>query len=205
MFHLKPLPYDLQALEPALIKEQVAIHYQKHHQTYVDNLNKIIQQETTLQKKSLVELLSDAQALPESSRQAIINFGGGVYNHDLFWQCMHHADTATTPTGPLLEAIIRDFGSFEACKQQLTQVATTWFGSGWGWLCIDKNNKLIITGTANQNCPLSDKLYPLLTIDVWEHAYYIQYQNLRADFVQSWWSLVNWQFVQERYHAPFAR
>jgi Fe-Mn family superoxide dismutase len=118
---------------------------------------------------------------------------------------MHHADTATAPTGPLLEAIIRDFGSFETCKQQLTQIATTWFGSGWGWLCIDANNKLLITGTANQNCPLSDKLYPLLTIDIWEHAYYIQYQNRRADFVQSWWSLVNWQFVQERYNSPFAR
>ncbi len=197
-YKIVPLPYTSTALEPYIDSHTFEFHYGKHYAGYVENLNRVLAPKKEYHSYTLEQLLKDPAKLDEDVRQAIINFGGGVYNHEFFWQILS-AEHNQKPTGQLADAIVRDFGSFEKFQEQLTKVSVSWFGSGWGWLCSDRASKLVILGTANQNCPLSMGLYPLLALDVWEHAYYLQYQNRRADFVKACWHVINWRAIERRY------
>lgn len=200
VFLLGPLPYDYKALEPYIDARSLEIHYTKHHQAYVDNLNKAVADYPELQKKSIEDLLKDLTQVPEAARLGVRNFGGGHYNHAFFWSIMGAKHDMKVPED-LAKAIEKQFGSFELFKEQFTKAAQTLFGSGWAWLVIDKKRNLQILKTVNQDCPLSDGLVPLLCIDVWEHAYYLQYQQKRADFIAGWWHVVNWEKVAENYRV----
>lgn len=196
----KPLPYSPEALEPFITAQTMKFHYGKHYQAYVENFNRVLANQVELKKQSLSVVLSNAHQLDANIRQSIINFAGGVYNHELFWEILG-VDRDQQPTGNLAQAIVRDFGSFDEFQKQLSVCALGWFGSGWGWLCVDQNKKLIIIGTGNQDCPLSINLYPLMNIDIWEHAYYLQYQNRRAEFIAACWHIFNWRAIENRYKA----
>jgi Fe-Mn family superoxide dismutase len=174
----------------------MAIHHGKHHQAYISNLNAALEKYPNLQKKNVVELLSDLNAVPEDIRTAVRNNGGGHANHSLFWPCMSPRGGGA-PKGQVAEAIDQSFGSFDAFKEQFAKAATTRFGSGWAWLCVDANGKLVVTSTPNQDNPISDGLVPLLGLDVWEHAYYLNYQNRRPDYIAAWWNVVNWDEVSK--------
>jgi len=187
-------------MEPFIDKQTMEIHYTKHHQAYVDNLNKAVADYPELLKKPIDELLKDLSLVPEAARMGVRNFGGGHYNHAFFWTIMGAKHDMPVPED-LAKAIEKQFGSFDAFKEQFTKAAQTLFGSGWAWLVIDKKKNLQIIKTANQDCPLSEGLVPLLCIDVWEHAYYLQYQQKRVDFIAGWWHLVNWDKVAEYYRA----
>ncbi len=195
MFTLPKLPYAYEALEPHFDSETMHLHHDKHHQTYLDKLNEALASEASLSDKSAEELLADLSAVPESIRTKVRNFGGGFVNHNLFFASLA-PNAGGEPTGKLLEIIERDLGSFSAFKDQFTAAATTVFGSGWAWLVIDQG-KLAITTTANQDSPLSTGKTPLLGLDVWEHAYYLKYQNRRPEFIVAFWNLVNWEKVAE--------
>jgi superoxide dismutase, Fe-Mn family len=195
---LPPLPYAYDALGPYIDTETMHLHHDKHHQTYVNNLNAALEGHADLQDKAVEELLKDLAAIPEAIRTAVRNHGGGHLNHMMFWNNMGSAGRGE-PTGKLADAIGTTFGSFAAFKEQFSKAAMGRFGSGWAWLCLDKSGKLAILSTANQDSPLSDGLEPLLTLDVWEHAYYLKYQNRRADFVEAWWNVVNWDDVAARF------
>lgn len=192
----QPFPYAYDALLPVIDAQTGRIHYEKHYFAYVDNLNKTLSVAPDLQQP-LPELLVDKQ-LPESVRTGVRNFGGGVYNHELYWH-MLKPQGGVQPTGQLAHQLVQTFGSIEQFKQQLSTAALTVFGSGWGWLCLDAHKKLLLKQTSNQDCPLSDGLYPLMCIDVWEHAYYLHYQNRRADFITAFWQLIDWEFIATRY------
>ncbi len=196
---LPALPYAHNALEPYIDEQTMQIHHGKHHQGYVNNLNAALDGHADLQDKSVKELLYDLDALPESIRTAVRNNGGGHLNHSLFWPSMS-PDGGGEPTGALADAIKADFGSFEAFKEAFSKAAATRFGSGWAWLCVD-SGKLVVTSTPNQDNPVSEGLAPLLGLDVWEHAYYLNYQNRRPDYIQAWWNVVNWGEVEARYIA----
>ena len=200
MYTLPALPYDYTALEPHVDALTMQIHHSKHHQAYIDNLNKALQNHPELHSKHLYELLSDLNALPEEIRTSVRNNGGGHFNHSLFWLIMS-PNGGGKPTGALFEAIVTHFGSFETFKQLFADAAKTRFGSGWAWLCLNNAAELVIVSTANQDNPLSQGLFPILGLDVWEHAYYLQYQNRRPDYIESWWHVVNWEQVQENYTA----
>lgn len=204
MFILPPLPYDYTALEPHVDTLTMQIHHTKHHQAYVDNLNKALENHPELHNKQLYELLSDLNAVPESIRTSVRNNGGGHFNHSLFWLSMS-PNGGGKPTGELFEAIVTHFGSFETFKQLFADAAKTRFGSGWAWLCLNPDAELVIVSTANQDSPLSQGLFPILGLDVWEHAYYLQYQNRRPDYIESWWHVVNWEQVAENYRALLAK
>ncbi|MYG82264.1 MAG: superoxide dismutase, partial [Candidatus Dadabacteria bacterium] len=179
---LPDLPYDHDALEPHIDTETMRIHHSKHHQGYVNNLNAALEKHPELAEKSLEELLSDLDSVPEDIRTAVRNNGGGHANHSLFWPCMAPG-SGGTPSGELADAIDSTFGSFDAFVEMFSKAAATRFGSGWAWLCVDGNGGLMVTSTANQDNPVSDGLKPILGLDVWEHAYYLNYQNRRPDYV----------------------
>jgi superoxide dismutase, Fe-Mn family len=198
-FQLMPLPYEYDALEPFIDTQTMHIHHDKHHAAYVTNLNAALEKHPELGDKSLEALLSDLNAVPEDIRMAVRNHGGGTWNHNLFWEIMG-PKAGGDPEGDLAVAIRAEFGAFADFKAQFEKAAMGRFGSGWAWL-VKKGGKLSIISTANQDSPLSDGLSPLLTLDVWEHAYYLKYQNRRAEYVSNWWNVVNWQAVASRYAA----
>jgi Fe-Mn family superoxide dismutase len=197
-YQLAPLPYAYDALEPHLDTRTLEIHHDKHHATYLTNLNKALENLPELQAKAPEELLKDLNAIPESIRTAVRNSGGGFVNHNFYWESMA-PKAGGEPTGELAQAIQATFGNFAAFQEKFSTTTVARFGSGWGWLSLDKEGKLFIHSTANQDSPLSEGLIPLVTCDVWEHAYYLKYQNRRADYVTAWWNLVNWEKVAERY------
>ena len=195
MAHVLPdLPYSYDALEPSIDAKTMEIHHGKHHQGYVNNLNAALENHPELQEKSVEDLISDLNSISENIRNAVRNNGGGHANHSLFWPCMG-PDGGGTPEGELADAINSAFGSFDNFKDQFSKAAATRFGSGWAWLCVDNNGDLVVTSTPNQDNPISDGLKPVLGLDVWEHAYYLNYQNRRPDYVSSWWNVVNWNQV----------
>ena len=198
MAHELPLlPYAYNALEPHMDELTVRIHHDKHHVTYVNNLNAALEKYPELQQKSLDDLLKGIGSVPEAVRTAVCNNGGQHYNHSMYWEVM--GPGAGGPAkGPIAGAITSAFGSFEAFKEQFSKAALTRFGSGWGWL-VKADGKLAIESTSNEGCPLMEGRTPLLVIDVWEHAYYLKYQNRRADFIAAWWNLVNWDAVNKRF------
>ena len=197
---LSPLPYDFGALEPHIDARTMEIHYTKHHSAYVTNLNKALEGHATLGSLSLAELLAGVQNLPDSIRQAVINNGGGHANHTLFWQIMGPGKGGE-PKGVLGNDISATFGGFASFKDQLSNAAMTRFGSGWAWLVVDRKGKLQIGSTPNQDSPIMQGHTPILGLDVWEHAYYLKYQNRRADYVAAWWNTVDWERVTELYSS----
>ena len=191
-FTLPPLPYDYSALEPNIDEQTMRIHHDKHHQTYVTNLNAALEQAPELQNKSIEELLADLNSVPEGIRTAVRNNGGGHANHTLFWEILG-PNGGGAPSGALGDAINSAFGSFDSFKEQFAKAATTRFGSGWAWLVSD-NGTLKILSTANQDSPISDGQTPILGLDVWEHAYYLKYQNRRPDYIAAYWNAINSAF-----------
>jgi Fe-Mn family superoxide dismutase len=194
MFTLPDLPYDFNALEPYIDARTMEIHHGKHHQAYIDNLNKALEKAPALQGKTIEQIIGDLNSAPEEVRTAIRNHGGGHYNHSLFWRAMSPSGGGR-PKGELLDYIDASFGSFEAFKEKFSQAAITRFGSGWGWLSLDGNGGLVVHSTPNQDTPLMEGFKPILGIDVWEHAYYLLYQNRRPEYVSSFWNVVNWEQV----------
>lgn len=196
-FSVPPLPYAYDALEPYIDTQTMQIHHDRHHAAYVTNLNKAIAEAPELKEKSIEELLKDLTAVPEKVRTAVRNQGGGHYNHTLFWQMMKK-NGGGEPTGDLGRAINKRFDSFNTFKEQFTKAAIGQFGSGWAWL-VWENGELKIEPSANQDSPLSAGKFPLLGLDVWEHAYYLKYQNRRPEYVSAWFNTVNWDFANERF------
>ncbi|OUM86872.1 MAG: superoxide dismutase [Bacillus thermozeamaize] len=194
---LPALPYAFDALEPHIDAQTMEIHHGRHHATYVNNLNAALEGHPELQQKSVEELISDLNSIPESIRTAVRNNGGGHANHSLFWEIMS-PQGGGAPTGALAEDINKTFGSFEKFKEEFTKAATGRFGSGWAWLVVD-GGKLAVMSTPNQDNPLMEGKTPILGLDVWEHAYYLKYQNRRPDYIAAWWNVVNWDAVNERY------
>lgn len=201
---LPPLPYAYDALEPHLDARTLEIHYSKHHQAYLNGLNKTIEPYAQLHALEIHQLLADLAQIPEPIRQAVVNFGGGAYHHDLFWRMMS-PDGHRTPRGQLATAIDAQFGSYDSFRQTFSKVAATFFGSGWVWLCADADGVLSVVSTSNQDSPVSRGLEPLLGVDVWEHAYYLKFQNRRTEFIEAWWQVVDWAYAHERYAAIITR
>lgn len=197
MFTLPKLDYAYDALAPYIDGRTMEIHLTKHHQAYIDNLNKAVQQHPELASWSLEKLLIDINQIPSDIRTAIQNHGGGHYNHLLFWQMM--TPKSKIVHGQLEQELVKQFGSREIFIQNFENAAKTRFGSGWAWLVIDQQGKLKVYSTANQDAPLMTGDTPLLGLDVWEHAYYLNYQNRRPDYIVAWWNVVNWEFIEERY------
>lgn len=197
---LPPLPYPYDALEPHIDQQTMQIHHDKHHQAYVTNLNTALEKYPDLQSKSVEDLVKNLSAVPEDIRTAVRNNAGGHVNHTQFWVSMAKGGGGE-PSGKLADAINGAFGTFASFKEQFAKAGMGRFGSGWAWLTIDGGGKLAISSTANQDSPLSDGLTPLLGLDVWEHAYYLKYQNRRADYVAAWWNVVNWADVAARFGA----
>lgn len=193
-FVLDPLPYSFDALEPHIDARTMEIHHDKHHGTYVAKLNAALEQAPALQSKTLEELLTSLDAVPEAIRSAVRNHGGGHHNHSLFWRTLS-ASGGGDPKGALARAIEGEFGSIAAFKEQFGAAAANLFGSGWAWLCAGAGKKLSILGLPNQDSPLSRGLVPILGLDVWEHAYYLKYQNRRADYIAAFWNVVDWKAV----------
>jgi superoxide dismutase, Fe-Mn family len=196
---LAPLPYEYGALEPYLDARNLEIHHAKHHQAYVDSLNKTLSAYPHMVQANVFQLLRDVSVFPKDMRQQVINFGGGHANHTFFWSIM------TTPGNSkqgdvIVQVIEKTFGSFQAFKEQFSVAAKSVFGSGWAWLVYTSAGELHIMTTANQDSPISLGYFPLLCLDVWEHAYYLQYQNRRVEFIDNWWQVVNWQAVETYYH-----
>jgi Fe-Mn family superoxide dismutase len=199
MKHILPeLKYEHNALEPYIDEMTMSIHHGKHHAAYVNNLNAALEKYPELQEKSLEELLISLDAIPEDIRTAVRNNGGGHYNHSLFWSIMA-PNAGGVPVGELAEKINERFGSFEEFKDLFGKAAVGRFGSGWAWLVISKAGSLEIVSTPNQDSPISEGHKPLLGLDVWEHAYYLKYQNRRPDYIKEWWSVVDWNEVSNRY------
>ncbi len=200
---LPPLPYAYDALEPHIDARTMEIHHTKHHQAYVNNLNKALEKYPELHDKPVEELLRHINSVPEDIRTAVRNNGGGHANHSLFWTIMS-PNGGGTPAGELADAINAAFGSFDAFKEQFSKAAATRFGSGWAWLALTAFGKLIVYSTPNQDSPYMDGYTPLLGLDVWEHAYYLNYQNRRADYIAAWWNVVNWEQVAQNYAQALA-
>ena len=196
-FSLPALPYAFNALEPHIDALTMEIHSQRHHKAYVDNLNKALDGQADLQSKSIEQLLREIKSVPESIRQAVINNGGGHANHAMFWTVMAPG-AGGKPSGPLADEITKAFGDFAAFQAKIKENALGQFGSGWSWLVWD-GSKLQAIRRPNQDSPLMEGLVPVLGIDVWEHAYYLKYQNKRADYVDAWWNTVNWAAAAERF------
>ncbi len=195
MAHQLPkLPYAYDALEPHIDSKTMTIHHGKHHQAYVTNLNKALEAHPDLQDKTVLELIMDLGTVPDGIRNAVRNNGGGHLNHTFFWTLMS-PDGGGAPSGAVAEAIDETFGSFDSFKAKFSQAAITRFGSGWAWLCVAQDGKLTVTSTPNQDNPVTDGLMPILGLDVWEHAYYLHYQNRRPEYVEAWWNTVDWSAV----------
>jgi superoxide dismutase, Fe-Mn family len=200
MVHELPsLGYEFDALEPHIDKETMEIHYGKHHATYVNKLNVALEKHPELADKNVHELIADMNSVPEDVKGAVRNHGGGHSNHSLFWKFL--CKDGSELSGTLADAINSDFGSFDGFKEKFNTAAGSHFGSGWCWLVLDENGKLAIMTTVNQDSPLMYGKHPLLGIDVWEHAYYLKYQNKRPDYIAAFWNVVNWSYVQERFDA----
>lgn len=197
-FKLMDLPYPYDALEPHIDARTMEIHHTKHHQGYTNNLNAALDKYPELQNKSARELLENLDSLPEDIRTAVRNNGGGYKNHNIFWKVMS-PNGGGNPSGNLAEAINKAFGSFESFKETFSQAAATRFGSGWAWLCKKSDGSLVVTSTPNQDSPFSEGLLPLMGVDVWEHAYYLNYQNRRGDYIAAFWNVVNWEEVEHRF------
>lgn len=197
-FVVRPLPYEYDALLPVLDAELLTFHHDKHYKTYVDNLNAVLSDYPEIQKMCLTELLANIDYLPAAVQTPIRNNGGGVYNHELYFDSMR-SPVGQDPMGALAEALNRDFGSYRQWKEKMKQAAVSVFGSGWAWLVSDRSGVLSIVQTVNQNVPDLKDYIPLFLVDVWEHAYYLQYQNRRADYVEGWFGLINWRKAGKRY------
>jgi Fe-Mn family superoxide dismutase len=200
-YELAPLPYDYSALEPYIDAETMHLHHDKHHQTYVNNLNAVLANHPELAAKSVDDLLANLTAVPEEIRTAVRNNGGGVANHNGFWTLMGKVGSAGiggNPIGAIAGQIAADFGDYEAFKKTFNETTAKQFGSGWGWL-VFQGGKLKVISTPNQDSPISQGLFPILFNDVWEHAYYLKYQNRRADYLAAWWNVVNWEEVNRRF------
>lgn len=199
MSHQLPaLPYANNALEPHIDETTMMIHHDRHHNTYVTNLNAALESAPELQSKSVEELISNLNSMPESIRTALRNNGGGHANHSLFWETIG-PNGGGQPSGKLAEAIDKELGGFDKFKEDFTKAATTRFGSGWAWLAVDKDGKLSVSSTANQDNPLMEGKTPILGLDVWEHAYYLKYQNKRPEYIAAFWNVVNWPAVEKKY------
>jgi Fe-Mn family superoxide dismutase len=196
-FTVPPLPYDYAALEPHIDEATMRIHHDKHHAAYVNNLNAALEGHADLQAKTIEAILSNLDAVPDAIRMAVRNNGGGHYNHTIFWEMMTPGG-AQRPGGALGKAIDSTFGSFDTFKEHFTKAGTSRFGSGWAWLSMDASGRLTVESTPNQDTPLSAGRKALLGCDVWEHAYYLKYQNRRPDYMAAWWNVVNWDVVAKR-------
>jgi Fe-Mn family superoxide dismutase len=197
-YELPPLPYANDALEPNIDQQTMQIHHDRHHAAYVNNLNAAVEKHPELFNKSPEELIRNLNAIPDDIRTAVRNNGGGHVNHTMFWQIMG-PHGGGQPSGPLANAINQTFGSFDNFKTQFNQAGATRFGSGWAWLSMEPGGALRVESTANQDSPLSEGRFPIMGNDVWEHAYYLKYQNRRPDYLNAWWNVVNWQAVSQRY------
>jgi superoxide dismutase, Fe-Mn family len=197
-FTLPPLPYDYSALEPHIDTQTMQIHHDKHHAAYINNLNAALESHPNLASQNIEDILRNIGDVPETARQAVINNGGGHANHTLFWEIMG-PNGGGEPTGALGEAITKAFGSFADFKAKINDAGVKRFGSGWSWLVLDKGGALQVLSTANQDSPLMQGQTPLLGVDVWEHAYYLKYQNLRPKYLEAWWNTVNWAEVAKRF------
>ena len=197
-YTLPTLSYAYNALEPHIDARTMEIHHTKHHQAYINNVNNAIKGKADLEAKSVEDLIANLSAVPEDIRNVVRNNGGGQANHTFFWTIIG-PNCGGAPIGKIAEAITKEFGSFDAFKEKFAAAATTRFGSGWAWLSLTKEGKLEVSSTANQDSPLMEGKVPLLGIDVWEHAYYLNYQNRRPDYIAAFWNIVNWQEVDKRY------
>jgi superoxide dismutase, Fe-Mn family len=195
---LPKLPYAYDALEPHIDAKTMEIHYTKHHQGYVDKLNRALEGHDDLQKKSLEELLTFLDQVPEEIRKAVHHNGGGHLNHSLFWKWMA-GDGGGEPKGKLAEAINEAFGSFGEFKKRFSETAAAHFGSGWAWLALDRDNNLRVLSMPNQDNPVMRGMKPVLGLDVWEHGYYLQYQNRRPEYIEAWWDVINWREVENNF------
>ena len=193
---LPKLKYEYNALEPHIDEMTMNIHHSKHHAAYVNNLNSALEKYPELQEKSIEELLTSLELIPEEIRTIVRNNGGGHFNHSLFWKILG-PNKGGEPKGILLDKINEAFGSFENFKNEFNKAAATRFGSGWAWLVVDKEGKLKVLSTANQDTPLSEDFKPILGLDVWEHAYYLKYQNRRPDYISAWWNVIDWDIVSQ--------
>lgn len=202
-FELPKLPYAYDALEPHIDAMTMEIHHSRHHNAYLNNLKAALEPHPELAAKGIVEILKNLDAVPADIRGAVRNNGGGFYNHNLFWNYMTPGGGGE-PTGAVGEAIVSTFGSYDNFKTQFSAAAAKQFGSGWAWLVVDANGKLAVTSTANQDNPISNGQSPILGVDVWEHAYYLKYQNKRPDYIAAWWNVVNWAEVAKGYAAAKA-
>jgi superoxide dismutase, Fe-Mn family len=198
-YTLPELPYSYDALEPYIDARTMEIHHTKHHQAYITKANAALEG-TPFADKSVEEVLKDIQSVPENIRQAVINHGGGHANHSLFWQIMGKGKGGE-PKGDLAKGIDAAFGSFAGFKEKFSAAAANRFGSGWAWLCVSADGKLAVDSSANQDSPLMASFKPILGLDVWEHAYYLNYQNRRPDYVEAWWNVVNWDAVADLHAA----
>ncbi len=196
-FELPPLPYAYDALEPYIDKLTMEIHHTKHHAAYVSNLNKALEGHPDLQAMSITELLSNLHRVPDAIRTAVRNNGGGHFNHSLFWKIMK-PNGGGEPTGELAQALNSTFGSFQNFREEFSQAAARHFGSGWAWLYI-KDGQLIVASMPNQDNPLMEGGKPIMGLDVWEHAYYLKYQNRRPEYIQAWWNVVNWDQIAQNF------
>ena len=197
-FELPPLPYDYSALEPHIDTQTMQLHHDKHHQAYITNLNNALQGQSQLASFSAEDLLRRINEVPESIRTTVRNNGGGHVNHTMFWQIMK-PNGGGEPAGNLASAIQQAFGSFDQFKAAFNDAGLKRFGSGWTWLVLNANGQLQVVSTANQDSPLMDGLYPVMGNDVWEHAYYLKYQNRRGDYLNAWWNVVNWDEIARRF------
>jgi len=200
MFELPKLNYSYDSLEPYIDTKTMEVHYSKHHKAYTDNLNKALENYPELQNLPIEKLLTDLTSLPKDIVEAVKNNGGGYYNHSLFWQMLapKNGHSLEKPNEYVADMLNATFGSFDAFKELFTKTATSRFGSGWAWLVKNADDKLEIYSTPNQETPISQGKTPLLTLDVWEHAYYLKYQNRRAEYIENWWNVVNWDFAQKQ-------
>lgn len=203
-YEVPPLPYDYNALEPHIDEQTMRIHHDKHHATYVTNANNALANHPDLAALPVEELLKDLSRVPENIRTAVRNNAGGHANHTFFWQIMK-PNGGGQPSGALADAINQTFGSFDAFKEELNKAGIGRFGSGWAWLTVDGSGALRVESTPNQDTPISEGRTPILGVDVWEHAYYLKYQNRRADYLAAWWNTVNWDEVARRYQAATGR
>ena len=197
-YELPPLPYDYNALEPYIDEETMHLHHDKHHQAYVNNLNAALQGQSQFENMSVDDLMRQINSVPESIRTAVRNNGGGHANHSMYWQIMK-PNGGGEPTGDLANAINSAFGSFDQFKAAFNDAGAKRFGSGWAWLVIGPDGKLAVTSTANQDSPLMEGQYPVMGNDVWEHAYYLKYQNRRPEYLAAWWNVLNWDEIAKRY------